>query len=183
MSKWDKAKLIRLAKRIVLVYLGLMLGAGLLYLDSRAWLVPMKELNQYIGEMEKQEKAQTADGTVLDRCLSLRDNNDMNKASVECLVRSEAKMTTGYGRALLAGYLDIADGYRDLRIRLLSQAIEDLRHEREQPWNKLMREARYACDRTVLPCLAEDLRGSTDYYDRLLATLGAELAKLTAEGL
>lgn len=182
MIKWNKNLAIRWSKRVGLVYLGLVLGAGLLYLDNRAWLVPMKEVNQYKADIEKHEKAQTVDGTELDRCLSLRDTTDMNSETVQCLLQSESKMTTGYGRALLAGYMSIAGVDRDIRIRLLSQSIKDIRRERELPWNKLMREARYACDRTVLPCLAQDLRGTADQYQRLLATLGAELAKLTAEG-
>lgn len=183
MIKWDKARVIRLAKRVGLVYLGLVLGGSLLYLDSRAWMKPLKEVNRYQADMDKLEKAQQADGSLLDRCLSLRDGEVWGAAARQCLSESEQQVSTGYGRALLAGYLSDAGGDRQQRIRLLTRAFEDIRRERDQPWNKLLREARSACDRTVLPCLAQDLHSTPEHYDRTLATLASELARLYAEGL
>lgn len=183
MNKLNKVRLKILAKRIGLIYLGLMLGGGLLYLDSRSWLLPLKQVNGYRPQMEALVKAQSADGSVLDRCLFQRNGSQWNTAATNCLINSELRMTTGYGRAMLAGYLSEAGGDREQRVRLLSRAIDDIRKERDMPWNALLREAQQACHSTFLTCLAEDLDSTPHNYDRMLDMLAAELAKVAGKDL
>jgi hypothetical protein len=183
MREETKAKLKLYGKRIGMLYMGLLLGVGLLALDNWGWIDPMREMNQYVTHIEELKARELVDTGMVNHCLSLRDSDGWNVEARTCMLGLEDELQTAFGKTLAAGYVGEAGASAEDLAAFLDAALLALELERMQPWNKLQDEAVQACKETITPCFMRDLVSNFDYYDRTINLLQQQLDRMSVRDL